>query len=102
MGFTESNIDQLSSSVGEKIAGRTGGGVSLGVGIAYIFSSVKWMKHLMSYWYHFVIMFEALFILTTIDSGTRIGMFLLQETFGKVYKPFQNTNWLPGNLIAGE
>jgi carbon starvation protein len=46
-------------------------------------------------------MFEALFILTTIDSGTRIGMFLLQETFGKVYKPFQNTNWLPGNLIAG-
>lgn len=95
MGFTESNIDQLSSSVGEKIAGRTGGGVSLGVGIAYIFSSVKWMKHLMSYWYHFVIMFEALFILTTIDSGTRIGMFLLQETFGKVYKRFQNTTGFP-------
>jgi carbon starvation protein len=100
MGFTESNIDQLSASVGEKIAGRTGGAVSLGVGMAYIFSSIPGMTHLMSYWYHFAIMFEALFILTTIDAGTRIGRFLLQETLGKVYKPFQRTNWLPGNLIT--
>src|ERR1035437_6844155 len=100
MGFTESNLSQLSVSVGEKIAGRTGGAVSLGVGMAYIFSSIPGMKHLMSYWYHFAIMFEALFILTTIDAGTRIGRFLLQEAFGKVYKPFQETNWLPGNLIA--
>ncbi|MFZ0280757.1 MAG: carbon starvation protein A [Bacteroidales bacterium] len=100
MGFTESNLEQLSSSVGENIAGRTGGAVSLGVGMAYIFSSIPGMKHLMSYWYHFAIMFEALFILTTIDAGTRIGRFLLQETFGKVYKPFQKTNWLPGNLIS--
>ena len=100
MGFTESNIDQLSASVGEKIIGRTGGAVSLGVGMAYIFSSIPGMKHLMSYWYHFAIMFEALFILTTIDAGTRIGRFLLQEAFGKIYTPFQRTNWLPGNLIA--
>jgi carbon starvation protein len=100
MGFTESNLDQLSASVGEKIAGRTGGAVSLGVGMAYIFSSIPGMKHLMSYWYHFAIMFEALFILTTIDAGTRIGRFLLQEAFGKIYKPFQKTNWLPGNLIT--
>jgi carbon starvation protein len=100
MGFTESNLDQLSASVGEKIAGRTGGAVSLGVGMAYIFSSIPGMKHLMSYWYHFAIMFEALFILTTIDAGTRIGRFILQETFGKVYKPFLKTNWLPGNLIT--
>ena len=100
MGFTESNLDQLSAGVGEKIAGRTGGAVSLGVGMAYIFSSIAGMKHLMSYWYHFAIMFEALFILTTIDAGTRIGRFLLQEAFGKVYKPFQRTNWLPGNLIT--
>jgi carbon starvation protein len=100
MGFTESNLGQLSESVGEKIAGRTGGAVSLGVGMAYIFSSIPGMKHLMSYWYHFAIMFEALFILTTIDAGTRIGRFLLQEAFGKVYKPFQKTNWLPGNLLT--
>jgi carbon starvation protein len=100
MGFTESNLDQLSASVGEKIAGRTGGAVSLGVGMAYIFSSIPGMKHLMSYWYHFAIMFEALFILTTIDAGTRIGRFLLQEILGKIYKPFQRTNWLPGNLIT--
>ncbi len=100
MGFTESNLSQLSSSVGEKIAGRTGGAVSLGVGMAYIFSSIPGMKHLMSYWYHFAIMFEALFILTTIDAGTRIGRFLLQEALGKVYKPFQRTNWLPGNLLT--
>jgi carbon starvation protein len=100
MGFTESNIDQLSASVGEKIAGRTGGAVSLGVGMAYIFSSIPGMKNLMSYWYHFAIMFEALFILTTIDAGTRIARFLLQEAVGKVYKPFQRTDWLPGNLIT--
>jgi len=100
MGFTESNLSQLSVSVGEKIAGRTGGAVSLGVGMAYIFSSIPGMQHLMSYWYHFAIMFEALFILTTIDAGTRIGRFLLQEAFGKIYKPFQKTNWLPGNLFT--
>lgn len=100
MGFTESNLDQLSASVGEKIAGRTGGAVSLGVGMAYIFSSIPGMKHLMSYWYHFAIMFEALFILTTIDAGTRIGRFLLQEALGKVYRPFQKTDWLPGNLLT--
>lgn len=100
MGFTESNLAELSAQVGEKLEGRTGGAVSLGVGMAYIFSSIPGMKHLMSYWYHFAIMFEALFILTTIDAGTRIGRFLLQEAFGKVYKPFRKTNWLPGNLIT--
>jgi carbon starvation protein len=55
---------------------------------------------LLKYWYHFAIMFEALFILTTIDAGTRIGRFLLQETAGKVYAPFARPDWLPGSLIA--
>ena len=100
MGFHDSNIQELSKEVGEKIVGRTGGAVSLAVGMAQIFSSVGGLKSLMSYWYHFAIMFEALFILTTIDAGTRIGRFVLQETLGKIYKPFARTNWLPGNLIA--
>jgi carbon starvation protein len=100
MGFTDSNITALSSDVGEKIVGRTGGAVSLAVGMAQIFSSIPGMKGLMSYWYHFAIMFEALFILTTIDAGTRIARFVLQEALGKIYKPFARTNWLPGNLLA--
>lgn len=100
MGFVNSNLIQLSADVGEKITGRTGGAVSLGVGMAQIFSSIPGLNGLMSYWYHFAIMFEALFILTTIDAGTRIGRFVLQEMLGKVYAPFGRANWLPGNLIA--
>ena len=88
MGFTESNITQLSAEVGENIIGRTGGAVSLAVGMAQIFSSIPGLNKLMSYWYHFAIMFEALFILTTIDAGTRIGRFILQEMIGKIFKPF--------------
>jgi carbon starvation protein len=100
MGFTETNLAELSAGVGENIAGRTGGAVSLGVGMAQIFSSIPGLNGLMSYWYHFAIMFEALFILTAIDAGTRIGRFVLQELLGKIYEPFGRTNWLPGNLIA--
>jgi carbon starvation protein len=100
MGFIESNIDTLSQEVGENIKGRTGGAVSLAVGMAQIFSSIGGLRHLMSYWYHFAIMFEALFILTTIDAGTRVGRFILQELFGKVYKPFGRTDWLTGNIIT--
>ncbi len=100
MGFVQSELQLLSEEVGEKIAGRTGGAVSLAVGMAKIFSAIPGLKHLMSYWYHFAIMFEALFILTTIDAGTRIARFVLQDAFGKVYKPFANPTWLPGNLLA--
>ena len=100
MGFTTSDLPRLSAEVGEKVAGRTGGAVSLAVGMAQIFSSIPGLKNLMSYWYHFAIMFEALFILTTIDAGTRIARFILQESLGKYFKPFARVNWLPGNLIA--
>jgi carbon starvation protein len=100
MGFTQSNLPELSEEVGEQIAGRTGGAVSLAVGMAQIFSSIPGLRGLMSYWYHFAIMFEALFILTTIDAGTRIARFLLQEFFGKFIKPFAKTDWLIGNLIT--
>jgi len=100
LGLNPINLAMLTQQVGEEtLVGRTGGAVSLAVGMAQIFSAIPGLTGLMKYWYHFMIMFEALFILTTIDSGTRIARYILQELFGKVYKPFKNTNWLPGNLL---
>lgn len=100
MGFTQTNLVNLSKEVGEQIAGRPGGAVSLAVGMAQIFSSIPGLRGLMSYWYHFAIMFEALFILTTIDAGTRIARFVVQESLGKLYKPLGRTNWMPGAIIT--
>jgi len=100
LGFTQTNLAQLSSEVGEVIAGRPGGAVSLAVGMAQIFSAIPGLAGLMSYWYHFAIMFEALFILTTVDAGTRIARFIMQEALGKIYAPFARTNWIIGNLIT--
>jgi carbon starvation protein len=106
---------------GESLRGRTGGAVTLAVGMAFIFSdathrftdsansvlgTLGWeipqasIGGIMKYWYHFAIMFEALFILTTIDAGTRIARFLLQEALGKVIPKFERTDWLPGALLA--
>ena len=100
LGMNPVMLDSLSKQIGEELAGRTGGAVSLAVGFAQIFSGVPGLNNLIAYWYHFAIMFEALFILTTIDTGTRVARFLLQEFFGKFYKPFEKTDWLPGTLIA--
>jgi carbon starvation protein len=100
LGLTPVNLQALQGQVGETLAGRTGGAVSLAVGMAQIFSGLPTMRGLMSYWYHFAIMFEALFILTTIDAGTRVSRFLLQEFFGRFYKPFERTDWLPGTLVT--
>ncbi|MDB5308131.1 MAG: cstA [Gemmataceae bacterium] len=90
---------------GESLRGRTGGAVTLAVGMSVIFEQAfRWVgvtgDWLLKYWYHFAIMFEALFILTTIDAGTRIARFLLQETAGRVYKPLARPDWLPGAVVA--
>ena len=100
LGLTTVNLDMFSREVGEKLAGRTGGAVSLAVGMAQIFRGLPGMDRLMGYWYHYAIMFEALFILTTVDTGTRVARYVLQELMGKVHKPFGNSAWLPGNLVT--
>src|SRR5208337_3894335 len=100
LGLHTVNLDVFSREVGEKLAGRTGGAVSLAVGMAQIFRGLPGMDRLMGYWYHYAIMFEALFILTTVDTGTRVARYVLQELMGKVYKPFGNNAWWPGNLFT--
>lgn len=100
LGFSVVNLQGLSTEVGENLVGRTGGAVSLAVGMAQIFTSVPGMRHLMDYWYHFAIMFEALFILTTIDTGTRVARFMIQEFGGKFYKPFERVDNLPSAIIS--
>jgi len=100
LGMTTVNLQMFSREVGENLAGRTGGAVSLAVGMAQIFKGLPGMARLMGYWYHYAIMFEALFILTTIDTGTRVARYVVQELMGKVHKPFGNNAWLPGNLIT--
>jgi carbon starvation protein len=101
MGFNESNLEALTRAVGEeRLAGRTGGAVSLAVGMAQIFSSIRGMEGLMSYWYHFAIMFEALFILTTVDAGTRVARFMMHESLGLIHPRFARTDWIPGAILA--
>ena len=94
------DLPQLSHMVGEDVAHRPGGAVSLAVGMAFIFSSIPGLDHLMNYWYHFCIMFEALFIMTILDAGTRVGRYMLQELIGRVVPKFADPHWLPGALIA--
>jgi carbon starvation protein len=98
---TVAQLAQTARDVGETtLLGRTGGAVTLAVGMASIFRSLPGMANLMSYWYHFAIMFEALFILTTIDTGTRVARFLLQEMVGRVYKPLGQGTWMPGVILT--
>jgi len=94
-------IDRLQQESGEKnLRGRTGGAVTLALGIAKIFDSIPGFRGLMKYWYHFAIMFEALFILTTIDTGTRVARFLLGEFGGRFYRKLGEPNWHPGAVIT--
>lgn len=100
LGFAPERIQELSQMVGTDVAHRPGGAVSLAVGMASVFSALPGMKHLMAYWYNFALMFEALFILTTVDTGTRVARFLVQEMGGYFYKPLKQHSWLPGTLFT--
>jgi carbon starvation protein len=100
MGFAPSRIAELSQLVEVDVAGRPGGAVSLAVGMASIFAALPGMSGLMAYWYQFALVFEALFILTTIDTGTRVARYLIQEMAGRVCAPFRRMNWWPGVLLS--
>ena len=101
---TPDYMQALAAQMGEQtLVARTGGAPSLAVGMAHIFSgltSALGGKTLTALWYHFAIMFEALFILTTIDTGTRVGRFMLQEIIGHVWPRFGQTSWYPSALLA--
>src|SRR3954454_4126732 len=100
LGLSVTNLPALEAAVNETVAGRTGGAVSLAIGMAQIFAGLPGMQRLLDYWYHFAIMFEALFILTTIDAGTRVARFLVGEFLGGVYAPFARHDWMPGAMIS--
>ena len=104
-GYTVSAAEMASMArdVGEQsLFARTGGAPSLALGMAHIFvsglQSTGAGKAILGFWYHFAIMFEALFILTVIDAGTRVGRFMLQDFLGHVWKPLGQTSWMPGVL----
>jgi carbon starvation protein len=101
------HLDQIEAQVGgETLRGRTGGAVTLAVGMAQIMTKAYSMfstgsvDSLVKYWFHFAIMFEALFILTTLDTGTRIARFLLQELLGNIHPKFQKMDWWPGVWLS--
>ncbi len=94
-------MTDLAHKVGEiTLWNRAGGAPSLAVGMAQIFSGTIGGERLMSIWYHFALMFEALFILTVLDAGTRVGRFMVQDLGGRVWKPFGRTGWMPGILLS--
>lgn len=100
LGYPIGKIHELSQLVEVDVSGRPGGAVSLAVGMAWIFSALPGMAGLMAYWYQFALLFEALFILTTIDAGTRVARYLVQELGGHLYQPLRQINWWPGVLTC--
>jgi carbon starvation protein len=100
LGMNVVHLPELSKEIGLDLEGRTGGAVTLAVGMTYIFTEIPWFSNLASYFFQFVIMFEAVFILTAIDAGTRVSRYIIQDFFGEFYKPLKKTDWLPGNIFA--
>ncbi|MDM5197089.1 carbon starvation protein CstA [Fictibacillus enclensis] len=100
LGMDVVNLPELSREIGLDLEGRTGGAVTLAVGMTYIFTGIPWFAKLSAYFFQFVVMFEAVFILTAIDAGTRVSRYLIQDFFGEFYKPLKKTDWLPGSIIA--
>ena len=94
------DLSRFSEQIGVDLRGRTGGAVSLAVGMAHIFQKIPLMQQYMAYWYNFAVMFEAVFILTAIDAGTRVGRFFLQEMLGKVAPRFNDKEWMPGVIVT--
>ncbi|MBI5086094.1 MAG: carbon starvation protein A [Acidobacteria bacterium] len=98
---TPQQMAELARHVGEEsLFYRTGGAPSLALGMASIFSQIAGNEAVLRFWYHFAIMFEALFILTVIDAGTRVGRFMLQDFLGHLWKPLGRTSWIPGVLMT--
>jgi len=103
LGFTISpeQLTAVAAAVDERtLVARTGGAPTLAVGMSEIFSRIFGGDALKAFWYHFAIMFEALFILTTVDAGTRVGRFMLQDTLGNVWKPMGRPSWRPGVYLT--
>lgn len=94
------DLPRLMQDIGLDLYGRTGGAVTLAVGMTEIFTRIPWFSHLASYFFQFVVMFEAVFILTAVDSGTRVARYLIQDLVGDVYAPMKRLDWLPGSLAA--
>ncbi|TDB49168.1 carbon starvation protein A [Photorhabdus luminescens] len=98
LGMDVIHLPQLSQEIGLDLYGRTGGAVTLAVGMADIFTRIPWFSQLASYFFQFVVMFEAVFILTAVDSGTRVARYLLQDFLGDIWAPLKRINWLPGSI----
>lgn len=100
LGMETVHLDELSKEVGMDLEGRTGGAVTLAVGMTYIFTEVPFFAKMAAYFYQFVILFEAVFILTAIDSGTRVARYLIQDFLGDFIKPLKRTDSLGANIFA--
>ncbi|MBD8500466.1 carbon starvation protein CstA [Paenibacillus arenosi] len=100
LGMEVVHLPELAQQIGLDLEGRTGGAVTLAVGMTYIFTQIPWFENLAAFFFQFVIMFEAVFILTAIDAGTRVSRYLIQDFFGEIYKPLKRVDWVPGAIFA--